>query len=103
MIEEAVATDWGNLLNIAIALITIGGAVWGVWWALHKRISDEREARILATNLISVQLAEFKIQVAQNYATQQSIMQVEERVVQAIERLGDRLDRFLENRPRSRS
>jgi outer membrane protein assembly factor BamD (BamD/ComL family) len=45
----------------------------------------------------------YKLEVAKYYATNNAISQVEERVVQAIERLGDRLDRFLENRPRSRS
>lgn len=101
MIDETVM-DWGSLFTVVTTLVTVIGAVGGVWWKLHSSIQSEKETRILADAVQSAQLAEFRVEVAKNYATQSSITQVEERVVQAIERLGDRLDRFLEssrNRP----
>lgn len=69
------------------AMIVIFGAGAGVWYRLHGQAESVRR-----------DLDAFKLEVAKSYATQHSIREVEERVVQAIDRLGDRLDRFLENR-----
>lgn len=47
------------------------------------------------------ELAEFKLEVAKNYATNTAIREVEERIVVAIDRLGDRLDKLIDgqNKP----
>ena len=42
------------------------------------------------------ELAEFKLEVAKSYATNAAIQQVEERVVSAIEKLGERFDRAMD-------
>jgi biopolymer transport protein ExbB/TolQ len=61
--------------------------------ATHKLLSDRVED-IRAKS--AHELAEFKLLVARDYATNNAIREVEERVVAAIERLGDRLDKFVE-------
>jgi hypothetical protein len=43
-------------------------------------------------------LAEFKVHVASTYASHDTIRQVEERLIAAIDRLGDRLDKVFEPR-----
>lgn len=43
------------------------------------------------------ELAEYKLAAAERFATNASIRQVEERIVQSIDRLGDRLDKWLDN------
>lgn len=73
-------------------LLPIFGAGAGVWYRLHTQILG-----------VQRELDAFKLEVAKSYATQASIHQVEERVVQAIERLGDRLDKFLDNRSTTRT
>jgi hypothetical protein len=45
------------------------------------------------------ELSEFKERVAREYATSAMVVAVEGRVVAAIDRLGDRIDRILESRP----
>lgn len=48
------------------------------------------------------ELDEYKLTVATNYATNNAIRLVEERVVAAIDRLGDRLDKWLDS-PRNQA
>ncbi|PZR94184.1 MAG: hypothetical protein DI537_08830 [Stutzerimonas stutzeri] len=45
-----------------------------------------------------VDLAQFKLDAARRFVTDEMMTKVEERVVDAINRLGDRLDRILETR-----
>ena len=101
---------------LAILTLAITGVT--VWYntraQVQKNTSDMKDVRdILAVANAKValalekadeirsrtahELAEYKLQVAKEYATVNSIREVEERVVQAIERLGDRLDKFLDN------
>lgn len=68
-------------------MLPVFGAGAGVWYRINLQI-----------NALQRELDAFKLTVAEKYATQHSIQQVEDRVVQAIERLGDRLDKFLDNR-----
>ena len=89
MIEDAVS--WTGLGDLLTTIVLLAGAVGGVWWRLHVNIRS-----------VEKDLDAYKLEVAKNYATNNAISQVEERVVQAIERLGDRLDRFLERGPRAR-
>ena len=86
-------------------ILAAAATIAGVWWrlnqsivALSKELDQERQSRIQAVAVTVNLLAEYKLQVAREYATTQAIQQVEERVVQAIERLGDRLDKFLDAR-----
>jgi hypothetical protein len=51
--------------------------------------------QIAALNMV---IGDFKLEVARNYATNAAIKEVEDRIVQAIDRLGDRLDKFVDNR-----
>lgn len=104
-------------------LLTGAGMLAGVWYRLHTQITTHREyvlkdlakleqgfakeiakldqahsVQIAALNMV---IGDFKLEVARNYATNNSIREVEQRVVDAIDRLGDRLDKFLENRNRT--
>lgn len=47
---------------------------------------------------IKSDIADFKVHVAANYASNSTIEQMESRLIEAINRLGDRLDRVLEPR-----
>lgn len=74
-------------LQIAGLLVPGAGALMGVWYRLHNQIIANQTA-----------LADFKLQVAKEYATTAAIKEVEDRIVQAIDRLGDRLDKFVDQR-----
>jgi hypothetical protein len=42
------------------------------------------------------ELTEYKVEVAEKYVSAQSMRELEERLINSIERLGDRLDRIFE-------
>lgn len=58
-----------------------------------RRVSAELHARL---DGVVADLAEFKEHVAREYASNRTLEQMEKRVVDAINRLGDRLDRTFE-------
>lgn len=76
-------------LEMASLLITGFCALCGVWYRLNIQIIAVKD-----------ELAAYKLVVAKEYATANSIREVEDRIVGAIDRLGDRLDKFIDNRNR---
>lgn len=109
--------DWTvNIANIIAVAIIVGGGI-AAWVTLRNRV-DGHAQKLTDTGIaISAQqathkmlsgrvediraksaheLAEFKIEVAKEYATNQTVHKVKDDVVEAISRLGDRLDRIIE-------
>ncbi|CAN7492661.1 hypothetical protein LJR231_003445 [Phyllobacterium sp. LjRoot231] len=66
------AVTW---LQIVIALISIAGALGGVWWRLQS------------------QVYELKIHVSENFITKAGMTEQTDRVMNAIERLDTKIDR----------
>lgn len=75
----------------AIALATAGEA--------HKALAERVEG---IRSKSAQELADFKLEVAKNYATNSAIREVEERIVVAIDRLGDRLDKIIDRQEATR-
>lgn len=114
-------------VSIPAALMILGMAGTGitVWYNTRaqvtentKGIKEVRDTLAVANAKVALalekadeirakgerELAEYKLSVAKEYATANSIRLVEERVVAAIDRLGDRLDKVLDgSRDQSRS
>ncbi len=94
------------LIALGTSLVT-AGVVFGVMRnridTLDKdvRAADSRiaDARALAVKALG-DLADFKVEAAKQFVTDEMLAKVEERVVAAIDRLADRLDRILEARGR---
>ena len=105
--------DFGNILALIIFLI--GGVT--VWYNTQAKVKEntksiESHERELESHRVTLakaldraeeirartahELAEYKLHVAKEYATIPLLAKVEERVVQAIDRLGDRLDKFFD-------
>ena len=94
---------WGDLSAFLVAIVVVGGAVAGIWWRIHQtitKVKDEGtlERRALAARIEEVrakgakELDSYKLEVATRYVTADAIREVEGRVVDSINRLGDRLD-----------
>lgn len=82
---------WFEVISPVASLLVPGaGALIGVWYRLNNQV--------IATN---ERLAAFELRVAKEYATNSAIKEVEDRIVGAIDRLGDRLDKFIDNRNRT--
>ncbi|MER9685920.1 hypothetical protein [Mesorhizobium sp. M0139] len=100
------AITWSSVLafiTVAGALAGAGGWLYSQIMAVRRDVEKLREDNALRFAAVAQVISDFKLEVARNYATNSSIREVEERVVQAIERLGDRLDKFLDNRTVARS
>ena len=98
--------EFSQWISVAIALVVPGLAILGFWMSLSSRLTkaevtaseardDAREANEKAT-LLSASFALYREQIAREYIHREVMREVEDRLTQAIERLGDRLDRLLE-------
>lgn len=105
----------GDAWAIIVAAFAFVGTVIGIVAAI-SRVSDRltkaeaandaakraeaaaEEAHGTAVKALG-ELADFREKVAREYATASMVAAVEGRIVTAIDRLADRLDRILENRP----
>jgi hypothetical protein len=92
--------------SFAVALVVPAVAILGFWMSLSSRLTkaevtaseakdDAKEASEKAT-LLSAAFALYREQIAREYIHREVMREVEDRLTQAIERLGDRLDRVLE-------
>lgn len=74
-----------SIVAIGIAILTVANA-----WGLYLITSGTRAREKLRDDLNS-----FRVEVAQRYVTSEAMKVIEERLISAIERLGDRLDKVV--------
>jgi hypothetical protein len=99
-------TEIPQWAQFAVALVLPAIAIIGFWMSLSSRLAtaeitskeakeDAKEANEKAT-LLSASFSLYREQIAREYIHREVMREVEDRLTQAIERLGDRLDRVLE-------
>ena len=99
-------TEMPQWVSFITALIVPAIAILGFWMTLSARLAkaeitsleakeDAKEANAKAT-LLSASFSLYREQIAREYIHREVMREVEDRLTQAIERLGDRLDRVLE-------
>ena len=99
--------------TFAVSLTVPALAIVGFWMTLSARLTkaeiiadeakeDAKEANHKAT-LLSASFSLYREQIAREYIHREVMREVEDRLTQAIERLGDRLDRVLERAPKQPS
>lgn len=95
---------WGALIALGAFIITVGGKVWALSGRLTKVESTSDNAAInVAANTMRCEtmarlLSEHKESVAINYVSNRALENLENRLVDAIGRLGDRLDKLFTGR-----
>lgn len=82
-----------DFIAIAGLVIALTGGV--ALWAVRVNKGETASSRV---ERLERDVAEFKERVARDYATSNMVAAIETRVVAAIDRLGDRLDRAFERR-----
>lgn len=92
---SAVAAIAGFGLAFATFWLTFGARIAT---AEAKASSAELEAKEASdrTTLLGTSFGLYREQIAREYIHREAMREVEDRLTQAIERLGDRLDRFIE-------
>jgi hypothetical protein len=99
-------SDIPSWVTFGASLIVPAIAIIGFWMAFASRLTkaevmadeakeDAKEANSKAT-LLSASFSLYREQIAREYIHREVMREVEDRLTQAIERLGDRLDRVLE-------
>ena len=94
--------DWtpSGFIGLAALVLTIVGLV--ATWAIRVNTGERADSAAATAHKrldeLKSELGSFKQEVARDYASNRMIEQMESRLVTAIERLGDRLDRAFEVR-----
>ncbi len=100
-----------GILPVALAAVAAMNA-WVLWLAtqaraerkaLSDRLDADRKAAADAAAAVRADLERHRLEVAKDYVSRDSLRELEERLVAAIERLGDRLDRVLDRRAKPSS
>jgi hypothetical protein len=76
---------WYELALVLGAIVGAGGIVAAVTAWLWRQLGDQRR-----------DLADFKVDVARQYVTSEALLQVETRLLDAINRMADRFDRVMD-------
>lgn len=85
--------------EIVVLFLAVIGAIGGFWWRIEGRLSEQDVAR----TILQRELAEYKLFVATNHVSAEALKDVEKRLINAIEKLADRLEIIaarLDDRPR---
>lgn len=94
--------DWtpSGFIALAALILTIVGlvATWAIKVNTGERADSAAATALKRLDELKSELGAFKQEVARDYASNRMIEQMESRLVTAIERLGDRLDRAFEVR-----
>jgi len=96
---DAIALTIGGTMVIVTAVAATAGS-----YAVTKYRSERAEIAAAEAKQIALQainnLNAFRLEAARRFVSDEMLVKVEERVVEAINRLGDRLDRLLDDRLR---
>lgn len=90
---------------IVISLATILSTIATSWGVVRFQAAqhDKRIARLEErSEALGQELSSFKVEASQRFVTDEMMVRLEERVVGAIDRLAERLDRVIEKRSTSR-
>lgn len=92
--------EWGALSFLVALVMACGGSLWRLATRLSNveskasAAADSVVSNIVRVETVARQLSEHKEQVAVNYVSNRALENLENRLVDAIGKLGDRLDRL---------
>lgn len=78
--------NWPELGLLITAVMVTGGTIISVFLWIYREL-----------NTLRTEIASFRVEVAKTYVSSEMLGEVETRLERAVERLGDRLDRSIEN------
>ena len=74
--------------EIIFLFLTVIGGIGGLWWRIEARLSMQDDAR----STLQRELADYKLFVAQNHVSSAALRESEQRLISAIEKLGNQLE-----------
>ncbi len=85
--------EWTAISAIVAIVIAIGGVVVRLMDRINKA-----EIRSATVDRLEHDLVEHRVAVAREYVSKETLANLETRIVEAINRIGDRLDQILQKR-----
>ena len=74
--------------DAVLLFLAVMGAIGGLWWRLEARLSIQDRAR----EYLQKELADYKLYVSQNHVSAVSLMQTENRLMAALNKVESQLD-----------
>lgn len=109
------SVEWETLLWVIGTTVSVTAAAFVIWWRIEGRVnSAKNEATFKAdaagakADLVSAQLAEHKLHVAETYVSKAGLRETMQPVLDSINSVGERVDKLntrldhLVDNPRSR-
>lgn len=78
--------SWATLSILVTAVMVSGGAIISVFLWIYREL-----------NALRAEIANFRVEIAHDYVSASSMRNIEARLETTISKLGDRLDRSIEN------
>ena len=78
--------NWQELSLLVTAVMVTGGTIISVFLWIYREL-----------NALRTEISGFRVEVAKTYVSSATLNEVEVRLEKAVEKLGDRLDRSIEN------
>lgn len=75
-------------MKAVLFFLTVAGAGWGIWWRIEAKtkVAEDKASKI------TEDLADFKLRVAETYATKAGMEAQTAQLLRAIESVGNRID-----------
>jgi len=97
-----------NELMAAIGFfILVSGTLWGIWWRIESKVDTARKDSAVAAssaqataNMAREELAAYKTHVAETFVSKSGHRESTEQILEAINRLNERLDRAFDHSPK---
>ena len=83
----------GQVLTVGDLTVLIGlvGAVLGLWWRIETRVSGSAKEALTKAQAVETALHDYKLEVAENYAKNGFIRDVEHRIGERFDKIVDEL------------
>lgn len=80
-----------NAIALAGLLLTIAAMLLGVWWKIEQRIRGVEDDANEGLRSAEKDLADYKLHVTQEYASWNSVQQIESRLAQRIDAVSNKI------------
>lgn len=87
--------------------ILVSGTLWGIWWRIESKVDTAKKDNAVAAsaaqataNMAREELAAYKTHVAETFVSKSGHRESTEQILEAINRLNERLDRAFDHSPK---
>ncbi|MHC2552308.1 hypothetical protein [Bradyrhizobium elkanii] len=83
-----------TVLSLAGPMIAAAGFVSGVWYRMESKVESVRKEGAAAVHVVEKELSEFKLKVAEEYASWETVKSIETRLTERMDSLSENVMRM---------